>query len=281
MITAADRYCVFGNPIEHSKSPFIHALFAKQTGQAIDYQAKLAPLDAFEVTVRQFMEEGGKGANVTVPFKLQACALADQLSDRAAIAGAVNTLSFSDGKIVGDNTDGLGLVRDIRQNAGVTIAGARVLLLGAGGAARGALLPLLQELPASLTIANRTLSKAEDLVNVAKESITASRQITAQTWSQLDGSFDLIINATSSSLQSEVPPVPASVFEPSSLAYDMMYGDKQTSFNQFAAQCGAQTRDGLGMLLEQAAEAFLIWRGIRPETASVFAHFRAKASVGK
>jgi shikimate dehydrogenase len=281
MSLTIDPYCVFGNPIHHSKSPLIHAMFAKQTAQTMDYQANLAPLDGFAASVQQFVEVGGKGANVTVPFKLEAYALAHRLSARAAMAGAVNTLTFSDGVIVGDNTDGIGLVRDITQNAGVLIHGRRVLLLGAGGAARGALLPLLEEQPASLTIANRTLSKALDLVQLATSSDVASCLVEAKTWEQLDTNFDLIINATSASLQSEVPPIPISVFAGACLAYDMMYADVQTSFNRYAEQCGASTRDGLGMLIEQAAEAFFIWRGIRPDTTPVFAHFRSKEGIEK
>ena len=273
------RYCVFGNPIHHSKSPLIHAMFAKQTAQSMDYQANLAPLDGFAASVQQFVSAGGKGANVTVPFKLEAYALSDRLSARAAMAGAVNTFTFSDGAIVGDNTDGIGLVRDITQNAATPIHGRRVLLLGAGGAARGALLPLLEEQPASLTIANRTLSKALDLVQLAASLFASKCQIEAKTWEQLDSSFDLIINATSASLQSEVPPIPASVFASPCLAYDMMYADTQTSFNRYAQQCGAATRDGLGMLIEQAAEAFFIWRGIRPDTKPVFDYFRSKEGV--
>ncbi|WP_395010793.1 shikimate dehydrogenase [Undibacterium sp.] len=268
------RYCVFGNPIHHSKSPLIHAMFAKQTAQAMDYQTNLAPLDGFAASVQQFVSAGGKGANVTVPFKLEAYALSHRLSARAAMAGAVNTMTFSAGEIIGDNTDGIGLVRDITHNAATPIRGCRVLLLGAGGAARGALLPLLEERPVSLTIANRTLSKAVELVELAKSAISFPCELDAKTWEQLDGGFDLIVNATSASLQSEVPPISPSIFSASCLAYDMMYADAQTSFNQYAQQCGAKTRDGLGMLIEQAAEAFFIWRGLRPETAPLFAHFR-------
>lgn len=279
--TNIDHYCVFGNPIHHSKSPLIHTMFAQQTGQKIAYQTRLAPLDGFADAVRVFMAEGGRGANVTVPFKLEAFALADQLSERARMAGAVNTLNFVDGKIIADNTDGIGLVRDITHNAATQIGGKRVLLLGAGGAARGALLPLLQEQPAILTIANRTLSKAQELQNLAQA--FSPIVVEAKTWQQLDEestqSFDVIINATSASLQSEVPPIPAHVFAQTSLAYDMMYGDTVTSFNQYAQQCGAKTRDGLGMLVEQAAEAFLIWRGVRPDTTAVLAHFRTKGSA--
>lgn len=279
--TNIDHYCVFGNPIHHSKSPLIHAMFAQQTGQEIDYQTRLAPLDGFVDAVQAFMAQGGRGANVTVPFKLEAYALASQLSERAQMAGAVNTLSFVDGKIIADNTDGVGLVRDITHNAATPIRGKRVLLLGAGGAARGALLPLLQEQPSVLTIANRTLSKAQELQASAQTLTRCTVQ--AKTWEQLDTSsdraYDLIINATSASLQSEVPPIPAHVFCPTSLAYDMMYGDAITSFNQYALQSGAKIRDGLGMLVEQAAEAFFIWRGVRPDTTSVLKHLRGKGSA--
>lgn len=276
-----DHYCVFGNPVQHSKSPLIHAMFAQQTGQHIDYQTSLVPLDSFAAAVQKFMSEGGKGANVTVPFKLEAFALAHELSARAKMAGAVNTLSFVDGRIIADNTDGIGLVRDITHNAATQISGKRILLLGAGGAARGALLPLLQEQPSSLTIANRTLSKAEELRELATSS--GYTQVEAKSWQQLAVNsatgFDVIINATSASLHSEVPPIPAHVFKPASLAYDMMYGDTITSFNQYASQCGAMTRDGLGMLVEQAAEAFLIWRGVRPDTTNVLRHLREKGSA--
>lgn len=266
-----DRYVVFGNPIEHSKSPFIHAMFAQQTQQCMDYQKYLAPTNGFSEAVLGFIAAGGKGANVTVPFKLEAFALATKLSERAAVAGAVNTLSFEGGEILGDNTDGAGLVRDIVLNAGVPVAGSRVLLMGAGGAARGALLALLAEQPACLVIANRTLSKAQELVRVATAVSPNNVTVAACTWEQLTEEFDLIVNATSASLSSDVPPLPVTLFAKHCLAYDMMYGNESTSFMCFAEQHGARTRDGLGMLIEQAAEAFFIWRGARPDTQAVFA----------
>jgi len=265
-----DSYLVFGNPIAHSKSPLIHTMFAQQTQQHMQYQKQLVALDAFAETVQRFMLEGGRGANVTVPFKLEAYALAHQLTERAALAGAVNTLHFVDGLILGDNTDGAGLVRDIVVNAARPIRGLRVLLLGAGGAARGALSPLLAEAPARLVVANRTLSKAEELVQLALQGGQVQTSIEAQTGAQLSEAFDVIINATSASLSGDVPPLPTIVFAPGCLAYDMMYGNEATSFMQFAAQQGVQTRDGLGMLIEQAAEAYYIWRSVRPNTKTVF-----------
>lgn len=265
-----DTYLVFGNPIEHSKSPFIHTMFAQQTQQPMQYHKCLVPINAFAQTVHRFMADGGKGANVTVPFKLEAYALASKLSERATRAGAVNTLHFVDGTIFGDNTDGAGLVRDIVTNAGRSIANLRVLLMGAGGAARGALLPLLAESPARLVVANRTLNKAEELVRQAMQGGQMQTSIEAQTWEQLKEGFDLIVNATSASLSGVVPPLPGLVFAPGCLAYDMMYGNEATSFMQFAEQHGAETRDGLGMLIEQAAEAFYIWRSVRPDTKVVF-----------
>ncbi len=261
-----DRYVVIGNPIAHSKSPQIHARFAQQTGQDIAYERLLAPLDGFDATVRDLIAAGGRGANVTVPFKLDAFALAGERSARAQAAGAVNTLKFDDGRIFGDNTDGVGLVRDIVANAGVTVAGARVLLLGAGGAARGVILPLLEQQPAQIVIANRTLSKADQLV--AQFSAAGGRLSSAH-FDQLAGSFDIVINATSASLSAELPPVPASAFSAKTFAYDMMYGRAPTVFMQMAASHDARVCDGLGMLVEQAAESFFVWRGVRPDTAPV------------
>jgi shikimate dehydrogenase len=266
-----DRYAVIGNPIAHSKSPEIHAHFAAQTRQDMSYQRLLAPLDGFAASVQAFIAQGGKGANVTVPFKLEAYALATQLSERAQAAGAVNTLRFDGDRILGDNTDGVGLVADIVRNAGVCVAGKRVLLLGAGGAARGVILPLLLEHPAQLVIANRSAAKAEALA----QQFAVHGNIVASDFAALDGQFDLIINATSASLAAELPPISATLFGRDTLAYDMMYGKLPTVFMQFAAAQGASVRDGLGMLVEQAAEAFLVWRGVRPETAPVFAALRA------
>lgn len=269
-----DRYVVIGNPVAHSRSPDIHAAFARQTGQALVYERLLAPLDGFAACVRQLMAEGGRGANITVPFKLEAYALADSLSERAQAAGAVNTLVFEAGRIQGDNTDGVGLVRDIEGNLGVPLAGKRVLLLGAGGAARGAVLPLLACQPACLTLANRSVDKAQALVAAfaAQAKGTAMR---ASGFAEVDGAFDVIINATAGSLQQQVPPVPDTAWAPGALAYDMMYAAQPTVFMQAAAQQGARAVDGLGMLVEQAAESFRIWRGMQPETAPVLAQLRA------
>lgn len=266
-----DRYVVIGNPIAHSKSPQIHARFAQQTGEDIAYERLLAPVDGFDAAVREFIAQGGLGANVTVPFKLDAFALADERSARADAAGAVNTLKFDDGRIIGDNTDGVGLVRDIMANAGVSVAGKRVLLLGAGGAARGVILPLLAEMPAELAIANRTVAKAQALVTqFSHPALVASR------FEDLSGAFDIVINATSASLSSQLPPVPASAFASTTFAYDMMYGAQPTVFMQLAAAHRASVRDGLGMLIEQAAEAFFVWRGVRPDTAPVYQWLRTQ-----
>ncbi len=263
----ADRYAVFGNPIAHSKSPLIHAAFARQTAQDLTYEAILAPLDGFADSIGQFVQSGGRGANVTVPFKEEAFRLAHMLTERAAKAGAVNTLVFADDKITGDNTDGAGLVHDIRDNHGYLITDKRILLMGAGGAARGVILPLLAESPISLTVANRTVEKAAALRD-------HFNNITASSYQTLAGqSFDLIINATSSGLSGELPPLPAGIFAEGALAYDMMYG-RETPFMAFARRHVAQVADGLGMLVEQAAEAFYVWRGVRPQTAPVIAQLR-------
>ena len=270
-MTMPDRYAVIGNPIAHSKSPAIHARFAAQTNQNLTYEALLAPLDGFVDTVHAFISQGGKGANVTVPFKLEAHALATLLTGRAKAAGAVNTLKFDGATILGDNTDGVGLVNDIVRNAGVAVAGKRVLLLGAGGGARGVVLPLLEEQPAELVIANRTVSKAAKLAQV----FAAKGNVSSSDFASLHGCFDIVINATSASLAADVPPISPMLLDRDSFAYDMMYGKVPTVFMQFAAQQGATVRDGLGMLVEQAAEAFLLWRGVRPDTASVFAELRA------
>lgn len=269
-----DRYCVFGNPIAHSKSPEIHAAFAAQTGQQLVYEKQLAPLDGFAAAVHAFIAAGGKGANVTVPFKLEACKVAQALTVRAQAAGAVNTLQFGEHGIIGDNTDGAGLVADIVGNAGFAIAGKRVLLLGAGGAARGVVLPLLEHCPAQLLIANRTLATAEALVQQFA-ALGGAGVVSACGFEQIEGCFDIVINATSASLSAALPPVPASAFGPATLALDMMYGKESTVFLQFAAAQGAQVRDGLGMLVEQAAEAFALWRGVHPATAEVLARLRA------
>jgi len=275
----SDRYCVIGNPIAHSKSPEIHAAFARQTGQKLVYERCLAPVEAFAATVRKLIEAGYRGANVTVPFKLEAAALALTLSARARAAGAVNTLSFVGADIVGDNTDGAGLVNDIVRNARVQLAGKRVLLLGAGGAARGAILPLLHEHPHQIVIANRTVATAEALAGHFAAHTQHAQQLSARAFeavAELDGEpFDVIINATSAGLAAAMPPVPAAAFASHTLALDMMYGNKPTLFMEFAAAHGATARDGLGMLVEQAAEAFAIWRGVRPATEAILAQMRA------
>jgi shikimate dehydrogenase len=269
-------YAVIGNPIGHSKSPRIHAAFAAQTGQRMTYDALLAPVDAFVATVRDLITGGGRGANVTVPFKLEAFDLADHLSERARFAGAVNTLSFREDGIHGDNTDGVGLVTDIVDNAGFPLAGKRILLLGAGGAARGVLLPLLARAPAELVIANRTEEKAAQLVANLPPA-AAGGMARASSFADLRGRFDLIVNATSASLDAAVPPLPPEVYGAGTLAYDMMYGARPTVFMAHAAGLGATTRDGLGMLVEQAAESFFIWRGVRPRTDAVFGLLRGLA----
>jgi len=272
-----DSYCVFGNPIGHSKSPIIHAAFARQTGEDISYVARLAAHDGFADSVKDFIAAGGRGANVTIPFKEEAYRLADRLTPRAKLAGAVNTLSFNlsdnDSTIVGDNTDGAGLLRDITVNLDQPVAGKRILLLGAGGAARGAIGPLLEQGPATLVIANRTAQKAIALA----EHFAALGNISGGAYSALSGQiFDIVINATSASLGGELPPLPAGLFAPDSLAYEMMYGRGDTPFLLYAREEGAtQLSDGLGMLVEQAAEAFYMWRGVRPEAAPVMASLRS------
>lgn len=265
-----DRYAVIGNPIAHSKSPDIHAIFARQTGQSMSYERLLAPLDGFTATVRQFIAQGGRGANVTVPFKLEAFEMASSLTERARSAGAVNTLVFDGVAILGDNTDGVGLVTDIVRNAGQPIRGKKVLLLGAGGAARGVILPMMQENPAEIVIANRSLAKAVDLAR----QFSADGSISACAFGELKGSFDIIVNATSAGLTDDMPSVPPTVFEEKTLALDMVYGSQPTRFLRFAAERGAVVRDGFGMLVEQAAESFLLWRGVRPNTKLVFAELR-------
>lgn len=267
-----DLYAVFGNPIAHSKSPLIHAEFARQTGQDLVYEARLAPLDGFAAAVDAFRAEGGKGANVTVPFKGEAFRYATALTARARLAEAVNTLKFEPAGVLGDNTDGIGLVRDITLNLGEPVRGRRVLLMGAGGAARGVLSPLLDEEPALLFIANRTPERAEALA----ARFAALGPVRGGGYEALGGQrFDLVINATSASLEDALPPLPESVFAPGALAYDMMYG-RQTPFMAFAREHGARACDGLGMLVEQAAESFFLWRGVRPETAPVIALLRGR-----
>jgi shikimate dehydrogenase len=269
-LLTTDQYAVLGNPIAHSKSPLIHATFAEQTQQQMQYERVLVPLDGFETTVRDLMAQGYKGANVTVPFKFEAFALCNSLSKAASAAGAVNTLTFQAGQIHGDNTDGTGLINDIQLHQQTALKGARILVLGAGGAAQGVLLPLLNTQPASVVIANRTLEKAQEMVENSRD----TARVSANTFTDLSGTFDVIINATSAGLTDTALPIPDSIFKKNSLAYDMMYG-KETPFMAQARANGAQVADGLGMLVEQAAEAFFIWRGVRPETAPVMAMLRA------
>ena len=271
-----DRYAVVGNPIAHSRSPEIHAAFARQTGEDIEYSRLLAPIDGFRATLEAFRAAGGKGVNVTVPFKLEAFDLADEVSQRARDAEAVNFLEFEAGRIRADNTDGVGLVRDIVHNLGFGLAAKRVLLMGAGGAAQGVLTPVLEREPSILTIANRTVEKALRLAETyRRKAVAASSVLSGLGFDELAGHhFDLVINATSTSLQGALPPLPAEVFAAGALAYDMMYGTGPTPFLAFAAAHGAKTSDGLGMLIEQAAESFLLWRGVRPDTAPVIALLR-------
>lgn len=273
-----DKYAVIGNPIAHSKSPQIHQLFAKQTNQDISYQAILAPLDEFELTIKRLIDDGYKGVNVTVPFKLQAFLLSNHLTPFAEVARAANTLVLERNNIQGHNTDGIGFIRDVTQNLNTPMQGARILLLGAGGAAFGILQSLLLQNPSFVIIANRTFSKADEAAKVLSNLIESSNRNTVCMAVPLedlgDMEFDVIINSTSTGLSDTPLPIPDAVFAKNSLAYDMMYG-RETPFMAQARANGAQVADGLGMLVEQAAEAFYIWRGVRPETAPVIAHLRS------
>jgi shikimate dehydrogenase len=271
--TTPARYAVMGNPVAHSKSPVIHKQFAHQFGHDIEYTALWVDTDGFAEAVQQFRAEGGKGLNVTVPFKLEAFRLADNLSDRARLAGAVNTLRFEpDGKIFGDNTDGAGLVHDLTKNLNVHLRGRKILVLGAGGAVRGVLGPLLKQNPALLVIANRTVSRANELA----KTFAQFGKVEAVGYDALVGKrFDVVINGTSASLKGEMPPLPVNVFASNAVAYDMMYGDRPTPFLEWSMLHGAETAaDGLGMLVEQAAESYLLWRGVRPDTKHVIAALR-------
>lgn len=257
-----DRYAVIGNPIAHSRSPDIHALFAKEFGCDLSYTRLLAPLGQFREIVESFRTGGARGANVTLPFKFDAYQYATSLTPRARASGAVNTLVFEGHTVVGDNTDGVGLTRDILMNLGVALAGARVLLAGAGGAAYGVAGALIDTEPGMLAVTNRTESKAQELVE--KLAHPNARAFSAAALAR--EKFDVIINATSASLSNESPLVPPSCFAQGALAYDMMYGKGETAFLALAAAAGACTADGAGMLAEQAAEAFFVWRGVRPST---------------
>ena len=271
-----DLYRVIGNPVSHSQSPWIHTRFAALTGQTLQYDKQRVPVDGFVSAVQQFFAEGGRGCNVTVPFKFEAAALATQVSDRAQLAQAANTLTVQNGTVQADNTDGAGLVNDIQRNAGFDLAGRRILLIGAGGASAGVLAPLIQTQPASITVANRTVDKAHALVNRHTDlALLQKTELLAQTLQGLEGDFDVIINATTSSLSGGAVPVAASTLKPGALAYDMMYGPAAQGFMTWAREHGAQPRDGLGMLVEQAAEAFVIWRGVLPPSQQVLAELRA------
>ena len=267
-----DLYAVIGNPIAHSKSPRIHAEFARQTGEDLRYEAIFTPRDGFAAAVAKFRAAGGRGLNVTVPFKLDAFALAAERTERAEQAGAVNTLKFDNAAILGDNTDGAGLVADLTARLGFAIRGKRVLIMGAGGAARGVLLPLLRQEPTWVVIANRTIEKARAL----ERQFAPFGPVTSGGYAELAGrSFDLVINATSAALTGELPPLPSGIFAPGALAYDMIYGADHARFEAHARSDGAeQITDGLGMLVAQAAESFFLWRGVRPDTAPVIAMLR-------
>lgn len=267
-----DRYAVFGNPIRHSKSPDIHSQFAAQTGQSLIYTAELVELDKFSEAVTAFANNRGKGLNITVPFKQQAWQLATGRSPRAERAGAVNTLVINNNTFYGDNTDGVGLVRDLVDNHSQNINNQRVLIVGAGGAVRGAIEPVLELKPAELVVANRTIEKA---LQLAKD-FSEIGNISGCSLNALEGrSFDVVINGTSASLKGDLPPLPDTLFSENACAYDMMYAARPTPFMQWAKQCGvSHVYDGLGMLVEQAAESFRLWRGVTPETMPVIQSIR-------
>jgi shikimate dehydrogenase len=263
-----DRYAVFGNPLSHTKSPYIHTAFAKQLGEDMTYEAIEVPVDGFEAAVRAFIAAGGKGINVTVPFKVAAEALADESLEAANICGASNCLKFEDGRIIADNFDGVGLVRDIEGNCGVELRGKRVLFAGAGGATRGALEPFLEAGVAEIWIANRDVAKAGAVAHL----LGPRGSIHPCGYDGIGRGFDVVLNATSASLTGALPPVPLVAFEGAELAYELVYGHGKTPFLALAESCGAeQIADGIGMLVEQAAEAFNWWRGVRPDTAPVIA----------
>jgi shikimate dehydrogenase len=274
-----DLYAVFGNPINHSKSPHIHRQFAEQTGQDMHYTKQLVNEGEFEQTVQEFFAQGGKGLNITVPFKLNAFDFVQKRTARAERAGAVNTLALlSDGTLLGDNTDGIGMIHDMH-NLGWELEGKRVLILGAGGAVRGILQPLLEEKPAQVVIANRTHSKAEELA----KNFHDLGDVQAKSFEQLQGEvFDLVINGTSASMQGELPPLPDNLLSANACCYDMMYGSEPTIFLRWAKERGAtQAADGLGMLIGQAAEAFYLWRQIRPEVVPVITAMRRQITEKK
>jgi len=262
-----DQYALFGNPLGHSKSPLIHGTFARETAQDMSYELIEAPLDEFATAVANFRARGGRGMNVTMPFKLEAFALATDLSERARLAGAANALKVEGERMPAENFDGVGLVNDIQRNLGFPISGKRVLLLGAGGAARGAVFPILEHRPAVLTVANRTIAKAVAL----GDQFRSIGPIEVGGYGDIGSrAYDIVINATSASMRGELPPVAATAFTPGCLAYELVYGRGLTPFLRIAREAGAgRLADGVGMLVEQAAEAFSWWRGVRPATASV------------
>mgnify|MGYP001815364121 FL=1 len=267
-MTTIDRYGVMGYPVSHSRSPVIHRLFALQTNQHIQYELLQVAPDKLETAVRQFQRTGGKGLNITVPHKSEVAKLCDNLSEPASTAGAVNTLSFQDGEIHGDNTDGIGLLRDLAINQGITLEGANILILGAGGATRGIVGPLLEMQPSSLRIANRTIDKAQALA----EHFSHSGPVSACRFNMvpITEDYDLIINATSAGVRGETPPYPEAALSERTFCYDLSYGLKPTPFSVWAREHGAaRSVMGWGMLVEQAAESFRIWRGVRPDTAPV------------
>ena len=275
-----DRYAVIGNPISHSKSPIIHSSFAKATGQDIEYIAIESSAERFAGAVHAFRDSGGRGMNVTAPFKLQAFELADAHSEHALQAGASNTLRFESNRIVADNFDGVGLVKDIQRNLGFTLMGKRVLLLGAGGAVRGALMPFLAEHPAELVIANRTEARAQALAAAVSTMAVTHAKIRGTSFANIaEEQFDLVVNGTSASLTGELPPISPAVFAPDGMAYEMVYGRGLTPFLRLAKQAGVrQLADGVGMLVEQAAEAFHHWRGVSPDTRAVIAQLTVPLS---
>jgi len=275
-----DRYAVLGHPVAHSRSPFIHAEFARQTGQALEYGRLLCPLEGFAEAVGAFADSGARGCNVTVPFKFAARRLAPHASERAVLAAAANTLSFRDDGWFADNTDGVGLVRDIEINAGVALAGQQVLLVGAGGAGAGVLGPLIAARPAHVVVANRTEGKARALVQ--RHQAWADQHgvvLAASTPHAADSGFGVVLNASASSLEGQASPVSATALAPGALAVDLMYGPAAAPFLAWAQAAGAVARDGLGMLVEQAAEAFFIWRGVRPLTAPVLQALRLQLQL--
>ena len=274
-----DHYVVAGNPVEHSQSPFIHAEFARQTGQVMNYGRMLWPLGGFTESLRALVASGAKGCNITVPFKFDAYRASQRRTARAALAQAANVLCFDAQGWLADNTDGAGLDNDIERNAGVALAGTRVLLIGAGGAAAGVLGPLLAAGARELVVANRTLEKAQALVE-RHTALAGAAVLQARELGTAGMAFDVVVNATASSLQGAAVPVPPTVLAPGTLALDMMYGPAAQPFLDWAAAHGATGRDGLGMLVEQAAEAFELWRGVRPETAPVLAALRERMALG-